>query len=163
MDVVLLRHAKAEERSVLRRDRSRALTRAGRRDMARVAKGLRRLVSSFDVIASSPLTRARQTAAMLADRYGGRKIVEVPELVPGGKPEALVCWLRGLAPDAVVALIGHEPDLGRFAARLLTGRAQPFLPLKKAGACLIRFDGNIEAGSGELIWALPPGALRALA
>jgi phosphohistidine phosphatase len=163
MDILLLRHAKAEERSIVRRDRHRALTAAGRRDMAKAARGLQRLLTALDVVGSSPLTRARQTAEILARRYNVPQILELEELAPGASPGALLEWLRGQSPDGVIALVGHEPDLGRLAAFLLTGRAGSFVPLKKAGACLIRLDGDIEAGSGKLAWLVPPRALRALA
>ena len=163
MNVLLVRHAKAEERSLLRRDSRRALTPVGRRDMAKAAEGLQRLVPSFDVLGTSSSVRARETAEILADRYGGLEITEVAALSPGSGSEALLAWHREQPPEAVVALIGHEPDLGIFASYLLIGHPEAFLPLEKAGACLIEFPADANAGAGRLAWLLPPRTLGNLA
>ncbi len=166
MKVLLVRHAKAEPRprlGLLRKNDERPLTSGGRKDMAKAAKGLKRLVPAIDVLATSPLARARETAEVLARRYDHDDIVDVAALSPGGEPQALVEWLRGQRKDAVVALVGHEPDLGGFAGYLLTGRRESFLPFKKGGACLIDLADGPVADGGRLEWLLPPGALRKLA
>ncbi len=165
--MLLVRHAKAEPRPRLgllrKHDERRRLTPGGRRDMAKVAKGLKRLVPAIDVLATSPLARARETAEVLARRYDHDDVAEVAALSPGSEPQALVEWLRGQPKGALVALVGHEPDLGGFAGYLLTGRRESFLPLKKGGACLIDLADGPAAGGGRLEWLLPPGALRKLA
>ncbi len=167
MKVLLVRHAKAEPRPrsglSRQRDERRRLTPGGRKDMAKVAKGLRRLVPAIDVLATSPLTRARETAEVLARRYDHDDIADVAALSPGSEPQALVEWLRGQRKGALIVLVGHEPDLGGFAGYLLTGRRETFLPLKKGGACLIDLADGPAAGKGRLEWLLPPGALRKLA
>ncbi len=167
MKLLLVRHAKAESRLVRglsrKNDERRRLTPGGRRDMAKVAKGLKRLVPAIDVLATSPLVRARETAEVLARRYDRDDIAEVAALSPGAEPKALAEWLRDQPQDALIALVGHEPDLGGFAGYLLTGRRETFLPLKKGGACLIDLANGPAAGGGRLEWLLPPGALRKLA
>ena len=67
--------------------------------------------------------------------------------------------LAELGPDEAVALVGHEPDLGKLAGVLLFG-APASLPLKKAGACVISFTDVAASGAGRLEWFLPPKALR---
>jgi len=62
----------------------------------------------------------------------------------------------------VVVLVGHEPHLGKLAGTLLFG-APAHLPIKKAGACAIDFEARPRAGGGQLVWFLPPRALRQLA
>lgn len=165
MKVLLVRHAKAEPRPRLLRknDERRRLTPGGRKDMAKAAKGLKRLVPAIDVLATSPLARARETAEVLARCYDCDDVAEVAVLSPGGEPRALLEWLRGQPKDALIALVGHEPDLGGFAGYLLTGRRETFLPFKKGGACLIDLADGPAAGGGRLEWLLPPGALRKLA
>ncbi len=167
MKVLLVRHAKAESRprrgSLHQGDERRRLTPGGRKDMAKAAKGLKRLVPAIDVLATSPLVRARETAEILARRYDRDDIADVAALSPGGEPRVLVEWLRGQRKGALIALVGHEPDLGGFAGYLLTGRRETFLPLKKGGACLIDFADGPVAGRGRLEWLLPPNALRKLA
>lgn len=165
MDVLLVRHAKAEEREIFAltgaEDALRPLTKAGAREMRKVARALQRLVSRIDVLASSPLLRTLQTADILAERVGG-KVVQLPQLAPGHEPGQLLTWLRSQGDNPCVALIGHEPDLGVLAAWLLTGGQHGFLPLKKGGACLLRFNDGIKDGKAELVWAMPPGLLRRL-
>ena len=70
MNVLVIRHAIAEDRDVFARtekdDDERPLTDEGRKKMARGAQGLHTLVPKLDLIASSPLVRAQQTAAIVA-------------------------------------------------------------------------------------------------
>ncbi|MHB8621764.1 MAG: SixA phosphatase family protein [Sulfuricaulis sp.] len=164
MKVLIVRHAKAEKRTLLalrrKKDTARVLTPGGRRDMARVAKGLQQLVSQISILAASPLARAKETAQILAKRYDDMDVTELPLLSPGNKPEALSVWVRAQHPDATVALVGHEPDLAIFASYLLTGRGESCLQLKKAACCLI--DLPDRSAAGNLEWLLPPGVMRKL-
>ncbi|WP_127478142.1 phosphohistidine phosphatase SixA [Sulfurivermis fontis] len=163
MDVLLVRHAKAEEREIFAltgaEDALRPLTKSGAREMRKVARALQRLVPRIDVLASSPLLRALQTADILAARIGG-KAVQLPQLAPGHAPGQVLTWLRSQGDNPCVALVGHEPDLGVLAAWLLTGGQGGFLPLKKGGACLLHFKDGIKEGKAELVWAMPPAVLR---
>jgi phosphohistidine phosphatase len=70
--------------------------------------------------------------------------------------------LSALPADADVVLVGHEPALGVLAGLLLAA-SPAALPLRKAGACAIAFDGPARRRSGELLWYVPPRLLRALA
>ena len=166
MDVLLVRHARAEEREIFvltgAEDALRPLTRGGAKEMRKVAKALRGLVPQIDVFASSPLLRAVQTAEILAARYDG-KVLQLPQLAPGHEPAQVLTWLHSQGDYQCVALIGHEPDLGGLTSWLLAGGQRSFTPLKKAAACLLHFAGGIKDGKAELVWALPPGLLRKLA
>jgi phosphohistidine phosphatase len=163
MKVLIIRHARAEERGLLKRDAGRRLTNGGRKDMRKAAKGLTRLVANLDILATSPLVRARQTAEILADVLDDSAPTELDLLAPGGRPEKLVAWLGNQREDATVALVGHEPDLSRFAGFVLTGEAQSLLELKKGAVCLIEFERKPAAGEGRLLWLLAPAQLRRLA
>jgi len=155
MKLVLIRHARAEERALLQRDRTRALTPEGRRRMRKAGKGLCTLLPSLDVLASSPLVRARQTAEIVARVYGnGLAITPLPALTPGAPMRNLLAWLREQPLEATVALVGHEPDLGRLMGWLLTGRQATFVHFKKGAAALIEFGLTPRAGSGGLVWLL---------
>lgn len=165
MDVLLVRHAKAEEREIFalsgEEDALRPLTRPGAKEMRKVARALHHLLPQIDVFASSPLLRALQTADILAARYGG-KVLQLPQLAPGHDPTQILTWLRSQGDNRCVALIGHEPDMGSLASWLLSGGKHGFMPLKKGGACLLRMGESIKDGKAELVWALPPGLLRDL-
>ncbi len=164
MKVLIVRHAKAESRALLpllrKKDTERVLTPGGRRDMARAAKGLKRLLPEISILATSPLARAKETAQILSARYDQIEVMELSLLSPGNKPEALHTWLREQPQDATVALVGHEPDLAVFASYLLTGRQESHLVLKKGAGCLI--DLPDRSAAGKLEWLLQPGALRKL-
>ena len=92
-------------------------------------------------------------------------------LVPGARREDLLAWLaqsnggEGREPGEarVVIVVGHEPGLGELAAWLVTGTPQGIFPLRKGGACAIRFAEAPAPGAGELRWLLAPGQMRKLA
>jgi phosphohistidine phosphatase len=163
MQVLIVRHARAEERGPLKRDALRPLTPAGRRDMRKAARGLKPLVTAIDVLAVSPLVRARQTGEILADVFAGPALTELPQLTPGTPAPELLAWLAEQSADATVALVGHEPDLSSLVGFLLSGRNHSLIELKKGAACLIEFATRPRAGEGRLKWALAPRQLRALA
>jgi phosphohistidine phosphatase len=166
MRLLVVRHAIAEEREEFERtgrdDRLRPLTDEGRKKMRRIARGLRRLVPEIDLLATSPLTRATQTGAVLDAVYGDLPTVEIEELDPDARPEDFVAWLRA-RQDPVVAVVGHEPSLSLIVSWLLARATRPLIALRKGGACLLELGDKPAAGAGTLIWALTPAQLRALA
>jgi phosphohistidine phosphatase len=166
MQVLLIRHAIARERRNFARsgedDGARPLTAQGRRRMRAAARGLRRVAPEIDLLATSPLTRATQTAEIIASAYGGLKTVEVPPLAAGGSIHALLKWLQERKGDSTVALVGHEPQLGVFASWLLTGLQESFVEFKKGGACMLGLPDQIRSGRATLLWHLRPSHLRRL-
>ena len=124
MDLILWRHADAEEGA---RDLERKLTGKGHRQAARIAKWLAaRLPSKYTVVAS-PARRARETADALGVRY---KIVE--RLAPGASLGAILAAAAWPDGKGTAIVVGHQPDLGRAAAALVTGR-QAEWSIKKGG------------------------------
>jgi len=87
---------------------------------------------------------------------------ELPALQPDGAPADVVPWLTARARLDVVALVGHEPQLGRLASWLLARSTSPFLQLKKGGACLLDLGPRPRAGGARLVWMLAPAQLRRL-
>jgi phosphohistidine phosphatase len=168
VQLVLVRHGIAGDGEAWRRegrdDRVRPLTEEGRRRMRRAAAGLRAVAPEIAVWATSPLTRAAQTAEILAQEHGGVEVVVLEELSPGGDPGALIARLGPLAgARTVVGLVGHEPDLGELAGVLCAGERRPIVAFKKGGACLLETSGDPRPGGATLVWALPPAVLRRLA
>jgi phosphohistidine phosphatase len=163
MQIVLIRHARAEERRLLQRDASRALTAAGRKRFWRAARGLRAELPYLDRIVTSPLTRARETAELLAGAYKQVKVEHQPLLAPDKSLAKLVAWLSTQPPASCIALVGHEPDLGRLAGVLLSGKPHGFMQFRKGAAALIEFPRIVRAGGGVLHWQLSASQLAALA
>lgn len=166
MKLLLIRHAIAEEREDFARtgkdDRLRPLTDEGRKKMKQAARGLKGLVPEIDLLATSPLTRAAQTGAIVDSVYGGLKEVEIDELSPETTPDAFLRWLRK-QKEEVVAAVGHEPSISLILSWLLTGNERRIHAFRKGGACLLEFPEEPAAGTATLIWALTPSQLRGLA
>lgn len=113
MELVLWRHADAEVGMV---DLKRSLTDKGRKQAVRVARWLRpRLEGQWDVLVS-PAARARQTADALDLEYDVRIT-----LGPAATEDALLREAGWPRSERNVIIVGHQPTLGRVAARLLTG------------------------------------------
>ena len=166
MELLLIRHAIAEERDDFARtgkdDRLRPLTDEGRKKMKQAARGLRGLVPKIDLLATSPLTRAAQTAAVVDSVYDGLKEVEIKELSPEATPEDFLRWLRKQKAE-VVAAVGHEPSISLILSWLLTGNERRIFAFRKGGAALLELPEEIGAGTATLVWALGPTQLRQLA
>jgi len=167
MQLLIVRHAIAADQLEWAAtgcpDDQRPLTGKGRERMKRNAAGIVAALPDLDVIATSPFTRAAQTAALLARAYRGVEVVEVPALASGGSRDQLLAWLATQEVDASVAVVGHEPDLGWLVAWLLGGDGVPAVAMRKGGACLLDFVGHPCPGRAELTWFLPPSLLRRLA
>jgi phosphohistidine phosphatase len=165
MELLMVRHAIAEDRVAFARtgksDYHRPLTEKGRSRMIRGAAGLHAVVPRIDVLASSPLTRATETAEIVAAEYGLTDFERV-DAIGTGDGDALLRWLRGLGPSSTVAVVGHEPHMSDWAGWFLTGSWADFLIVKKGSAVMLEFPGAIEPGEAYLRWALTPGQLRRL-
>jgi len=164
--LLVVRHAIAEDREVFAQsgqgDHLRPLTAQGRERMERAARGLAWAVEPPGFLATSPFTRAAQTAAILGTAFGGTQPVELEALTPSGEYADLVGWIRGRGPEAFVAIVGHEPHLSGFVSTLLGARGGSVIELKKGAACLLEVAPSVSPGSAHLRWALAPRQLRRL-
>ena len=143
-------------------DAQRPLTEEGTERLRVQFKALRGLDAELDYILSSPLVRAVQTAAVLAEAFRNKPTVAVIDaLKPGGRYDAVMAELARLPQAGGVALVGHEPSIGLLAAGLLGARVS--IPFKKGAVCRIDVDMLPPAQSGRLQWFLPPKILRSLA
>jgi phosphohistidine phosphatase len=163
MELLIVRHAIAFERDARRwpDDAERPLSPAGLARARKAAAGMKQLVDAPGRVLVSPLTRARQTAAILTEVAGWPRAIDCAELAPGGSCEALLAVLRR-TPGARIAVVGHEPGLGRLVAAVLPGSAgaQAFR-FRKMGAALLTFQGAARARGAQLEWLVPARVLRA--
>jgi phosphohistidine phosphatase len=168
VDLLIVRHAIAFSPNPRRwpEDRERPLTPEGVVRARRAAKGLGRIVDPPERVLTSPLARAVETAAILTACAGWPEASLCAALAPGVSPETLLeVLLEALRaePCRRVAIVGHQPGLGRLMAHCLAGAARPdAFQLKKPGAALLAFTGAVRAGGATLCWLLPPGVLRAV-
>lgn len=160
MDIYILRHAIAQERSTpgVKSDFDRALTPEGEQKLRRVAKAMRNLELSFDLVLSSPYLRARETAELVASAFGIGKRLELREsLGADGNPREFIAELMARQPPPQSLLIvGHEPYLSTMATLLLTGALKSCLILKKAGLCKLSIERLNVGRCAQLEWLLTP-------
>lgn len=160
LELYLIRHGVAEERGDEYPDDSkRPLTSGGIARLRKEAKALDAMGVEFDHIIASPLTRTRQTADVFAETMKSKPGVSVSDaLAPAGTPAAVFQELAKHMRKGRVALVGHEPNIGELAARLIGARAA--LEFKKGAICRIDFEVFPPKGAGQLRWFAPPRLLR---
>lgn len=165
MKLYLLRHGKAVEREASGDDASRPLTDEGRERTRSVAQGMRRLGLEFDLILSSPLARARETAEIVAEAFDAAgKLRFTDRLADSDAHAALIREIRALRPQPdSLLLVGHEPDLGELVSLLLGSASALPIRFKKAGLCCLSVAGIEPGPCAVLEWLLAPKQLRLLA
>lgn len=163
VEVYLVRHAIAADRGDdFPDDSKRPLTSQGISRFKKEAKALDAMGVSIAVVLTSPLARARQTADILAQTLKtGPQVVTSDALTPAGTAATVMQEIAKHARKGNLALVGHEPNLGELAARLIGARAP--LAFKKGAVCRIDFEALPPKGTGQLRWFLPPRVLRQLA
>jgi len=163
MDLYLLRHGEAgKSMPGSSKDAKRTLTQDGRAEVEAVGKAIRMLDLGLDLLASSPLSRAFDTAAIVGRQIRLKGQVEVwDELKPEGERRTLYARLGRLRPDSSVMIVGHEPYLGNVVGDIIGGHAR--VNLKKAGLVRVRVSSVLPSPKGELRWLLSPRVLKALA
>lgn len=145
MELILWRHAEAEDATGDMRDLDRQLTPRGRKQARRMAIWLEQVLPASCRILVSPARRTVQTADAL-----GRKYRLCEDIAPDAAPEALLAaagWPDGKGP---VLLVGHQPTLGETAALLLTGTTSP-LSIRKG---CVWWIASREDGKGNVLRAV---------
>ena len=158
-DLYLIRHGIAADRELYDIDEERPLTKEGDRKTRKVAKKLIELKLKFDLVLSSPLVRARQTADILHGEGLSDRVEEFPPLAPEGEINFWLDWYKNWSQTGgeSLALVGHEPDLGNWAEILLWGNVRGALVVKKAGVIGITLpESGSPVGNSQLFWLTPP-------
>ena len=151
-----LRHGLADRSEWAGDDYLRPLTPRGKQQMARTAETIARLDLGLDLIISSPLVRAYQTAEIVAAGLGLRdRLVSDERLGPGFGLTELRRILSERVGLTALMLVGHEPDFSDTISALIGGGR---VVCKKGG--LARVDCPDDSGlTGELVWLAPPALL----
>jgi phosphohistidine phosphatase len=159
IELYLVRHGLAGERGTYANDDERPLTDEGKKKTKQVAKQLHKLGLQFDVMLTSPLVRARQTAEILMGAGLAEQLEEFAALGHGGELQTWLEWFEGWkqSDKKALALVGHEPDLTTWAETLIWGRPEEKLVLKKAGVIGLLLPKEVSAiGNSQLFWLTPP-------
>ncbi len=164
MNLFLLRHGLAVERGEFdfASDSLRPLTAKGRRQLRQTGAALRRMKLDFDLIWSSPLVRARQTAEIVAaDLKLKKRLAFADELKPGGDLTKLVQKIFRPKPAAANwLLVGHEPGLSELISRLVTGGPGLQLDFKKGGLAKLEIEKPRAGPCAVLAWLLTPRQMK---
>ena len=160
LTLLLVRHAIAEARGPAWPDDTiRPLTKKGEVRMREIARRLEALGETSDVVVTSPLKRAKDTALILMREWSSSSDVEeVDALAPGHTPAQTMSALAEEVTGDRIALVGHEPDLGHFAAWLISAK-HPVM-FKKGGVARIDLEDIARPREGQLIWLATPRLLR---
>lgn len=158
----LVRHAIAFDRGTdWPDDTKRPLTHKGAARMREIVDGLLELDVTIDVVVTSPLVRAKQTADLIIAGWPKPPALVVsPLLSPGAGAPGVAELIAQHTQQSGIVLVGHEPGLGELGAWLI-GARQP-LAFKKGGIARIDVPAQTVNGSGSLIWMATPKMLRAL-
>lgn len=160
MNLYILRHGLAAERDAAGsgKDSDRPLTSKGERKMWEIAEALEALKLSFDLILSSPYTRARQTAQIVAEAFNARRELEFSDtLTPNGSAKKLIELIAAIRPPPEdVLLVGHEPYLSELVSLLVTGDTGASVVLRKGGLCKLAVESLKPGRCAALEWLLTP-------
>jgi phosphohistidine phosphatase len=166
MHLYLIRHGDAidHRHPSVTSDAMRALTDLGHDEVALAARLLGRLNVQPDLVLSSPLVRAMQTAEIIAEALMAAPLVTISnELAPGGSPAGVLHDLLQHLRTGSVVLAGHNPGIGQLAGFLCWGQTETAVPFRTATVCRIDLpDTHPEPGTGDLRWLVPPRSARLL-
>ncbi len=132
MDLILWRHAEAEDELELGGDMARRLTPKGEKQATRMARWLDRQLPDGARIYASPAVRSEQTVVPLGRKYRLRD-----ELVPDASAEQLLQLIQWPTLKGTTLVVGHQPTLGRVIAQLL-GLKEADCPVRKGAVWWLR-------------------------
>src|SRR3989442_1558781 len=165
MDLFILRHGEADKSSD-GGDFARQLTAAGTTDVTHVAEWLKDLDMKFDVIITSPLKRAHQTASIVAKIFNiENKLMNWDELQPESNRIELYRKLSSeqFKQKSAILIVGHEPYLSSLISEIISEAddSSSHVVLKKAGLAKIRITSQYaQIMHGELEWLLSPKLMK---
>jgi phosphohistidine phosphatase len=161
MIIYFLRHASAGQRlSNPKRDEKRALDDTGIQQCGEVGRALSALDVQVDIVISSPLKRAAQTASLVGNEIGVEgKIIFDDSLRPSASFADFRRIVDKYSRYEAIMVVGHNPNLSEFLGRSISeGSCEASIPLKKGGVARVETSRN----SGELQWCLTPRVVRLL-
>ncbi len=163
MKLYILRHGDAAEHGDPGyKENERPLTPKGIQRTKLMAHALRKMEISFEVVLSSPLTRARETAEIVLSglKHENLQLTVTDQLTPSGSMSKLVDQLNAIQPvPENVLLVGHEPYLSGFISLLCTGAPGLAVTLKKGALCRLDVALLTCAKCATLEWLLQPRLL----
>jgi phosphohistidine phosphatase len=158
LKLYFLRHGQAGNRHEWHGDDSqRPLTVEGKKRVKREAATIWKLALPVDLIISSPLLRASQTAEIVASAQGAAaRLITDARLGPGFDPKRLAAILAEHRGAGGLMVVGHEPDLSETISHLTGGGR---LTMKKGALAYVEVEDPASL-KGTLVWLIPPKVLE---
>lgn len=158
MNIYILRHASAgTRRANPLLDVKRPLDKEGKQQCILVGSYLNALNVQFDLVASSPLKRALQTASLVGTETGYDTKIQVTEaLAPGATVAKFQEYIAGLGQLENVLLVGHSPNLAQFLGALIASPSRANIRLRKGAIARVDYTRR----PGTLNWLVDPRILR---
>jgi phosphohistidine phosphatase len=166
LELFIIRHAIAEEREVFsltgHEDSQRPLTAQGIKKFKKTSEKLKKLIGPVDLIVSSPLVRAQQTADLLMKQFPHTPNSVSQSLLSNAHPNEFIRWCKEnlMKSESKVIIVGHEPHLSRLTCWLLFGSQKSCIELKKGGCIKLKFNNKVETKHGVLCWLISPKCLK---
>ena len=156
MNLYVIRHGKAEISSEMKPDEERELTAEGIILVKNAAGIWKEFINTFDLVISSPIKRAIQTAVIIREVFDVKKdVVEFSSLLNGGTTEDLLNDVSSLEFKDI-AMIGHQPDIANHISRM-TSQNDINLKIQPAAIAKIFFKDKLAIGEGIMEFLIPPG------
>lgn len=152
MLLLFLRHAEAE--AVSTGDFQRRLTVKGLEQAGKVGKFCVRTGLVPDLILSSPVVRAKQTAELVAEKLGGPELVILPGMACGMSPSTCLDELTPYSKFGTIMLVGHEPDFSGVISVLVGCEGMGAIRVRKASLTGVTTE-TLLPGRGQLQFAIP--------
>ena len=163
MDLYVLRHGKAGQSSTDPDDSIRPLTPSGREEIREIARWMKRERLRFDAIASSPLTRASETAGIVARTLDYKdRLVIWDELAPGGDLDTVCYHAAQFGDDASVLVVGHDPDVPALVGKIVSRDGSMSVLFSKGSLAKIRNYSFDSKPYGDLQWLLTPKQIMSM-
>ena len=153
MDLILWRHAEAQDAADGQDDVQRPLTSRGEKQAARMAAWLDRQLPNGVRVLCSPARRTEQTAMALGRKYKLRA-----ELLPGGTPTELLELVQWPQGKGAVLVIGHQPVLGQTISQLV-GLKESECAVRKGAVWWLRQRQRLEVMQTVIVTVQSPDVL----
>jgi phosphohistidine phosphatase len=160
MIVYFLRHASAgQSKSDPVKDEKRALDEDGIQQCGYIGRALAALDVHVDIMISSPLKRASQTASLVGNEMGYEgKLVMDRALLPEAAFQAFRELLNRHSKQEAILVVGHNPSMSEFLGKLIGDGAEASIDFKKGAVAKVEVDRKMAA----LHWCLTPKVVRTL-
>jgi phosphohistidine phosphatase len=155
MNLYLIRHSVAESITIDKKDFDRELTEEGKFVIKKTSEAWKNYVGNIDVVLTSPLKRAIQTAEIISSN-----LQDIPNLIKdnnlgtGSRTADLIDILNSFEYKNVM-VFGHQPDLS-YHLNNFCGTGSFNLAFPPAALAKVEFDNTIKYGKGRLIYFIPP-------